>query len=110
MKKNLNTTVIYILTILGLLCCCFGGLGILFSGPAFYMANKKIKDAELHPEAYEGNLKAMKTAKTFALVVTIICGVFLLMNLYDLATGGWEQRQDLIDQFMESYKEALESA
>jgi len=25
MKKQLNTTLIYVLSIFGLLCCCFGG-------------------------------------------------------------------------------------
>ena len=35
MKKQLNTTLTYALSIIGLLCCCFGGLGFLLSGPAF---------------------------------------------------------------------------
>jgi hypothetical protein len=32
MKKQLNTTLIYVLSIFGLLCCCFGGFGFLLSG------------------------------------------------------------------------------
>lgn len=60
MKKSLNTSLIYILSIFGLLCCCFGGLGMFLSGPAALIANKKVKDAQLNPEGYEGDLKAMQ--------------------------------------------------
>ncbi|AXP81990.1 hypothetical protein CJ739_2925 [Mariniflexile rhizosphaerae] len=108
MKKNLNTTLIYILSILGLLCCCLGGLGIVFAGPAYYIANKKIKEAELNPDDYEGDVKAMNTAKIVALVVTIICAVTLLYNIYDLSTGGFEKRKDLIEDFMKGYQQGLE--
>lgn len=108
MKKNLNTTLVYVLSILGLLCCCLGGLGIVFAGPAFYIADKKIKDAELNPDDYEGDAKAMKTAKIIALVVTIICAVTLLYNVYDLSTGGWEKRQEVIQEFMKGYQQGLQ--
>jgi len=52
MKKSLNTTLIYVLSILGLLCCCFAGLGFLLSGPAYLIANKKLKEAQLNPDGY----------------------------------------------------------
>mgnify|MGYP000951890547 CR=1 FL=1 len=56
MKKELNTTFIYILSITGLLCCCFGGLGFLLSGPAYLVAHNKVKDATQNPDNYEGNI------------------------------------------------------
>ena len=110
MKKQLNTTLIYVLSIIGLLCCCLGGLGVFLSAPAYYIANKKIKDAELNSDDYEGNLSAMKTAKTVALVVTVICAITLLYNIYDLSTGGWEKRQQFINEFMEGYQQGFEDA
>ncbi|WP_250432370.1 CCC motif membrane protein [Hanstruepera flava] len=110
MKKQLNTTLIYVLSIFGLLCCCFGGLGIILSAPAYFMANKKIKDAQLNPDDYEGDLKAMNTAKTVALVVTIICGITLLYNIYDLATGGYQERVEMFNEFMEGYQQGVKEA
>ena len=110
MKKNLNTTLIYVLSIFGLLCCCIGGLGVFLAAPAFFIANKKIKDAQLNPEDYEGDIKGMQTAKTVALVITIICALTLLYNIYDLSTGGWEKRQDVINEFMEGYQQGIEDA
>lgn len=108
MKKNLNTTLIYVLSLFGLLCCCLGGLGVFFAGPAYFMAASKIKDAELNPDAYEGNLQAMKTAKMVALIITIICAVILIYNIYDLATGGWETRQVIIEDFLKGYQEGIQ--
>lgn len=94
MKKSLNTTLVYILSIIGLLCCCFWGLGVLFSGPAYLTANKKLKDAQLNPDDYEGNINAMKTAKTVALVILIINALYLVWAIYSLATGDFSQIQE----------------
>ena len=93
MKKSLNTTLIYVLSILGLLCCCFAGLGFLLSGPAYLIANKKLKDAQLNPDEYEGNANSMETAKTVALVILIINVRQLVYTSYDLATGDMSEGQ-----------------
>lgn len=101
MKKSLNTTLVYILSIIGLLCCCFGGLGFLLSGPAYLMANKKLKDAQLNPDDYEGNINAMETAKTVALVVLIINVLYLLYTIYSIATGDFSEVQEEWRKMME---------
>lgn len=100
--KKLNTTLIYVLSSLSLLCCCIMGLGILVALPSFLIANKKLKEAEEFPEDYEAeDIKAMKTAKTFALVALGINGVWFIYNLYSLATTDW-------DTFMEEFKSKME--
>jgi len=106
MKKSLNTTLIYILSILGLLCCCFGGLGFLLSGPAYLMANKKLKDAQLNPDDYEGNINAMETAKTVALVVLIINVLYLLYTIYSIATGDFGEVQEEWRKMMEEINQS----
>ena len=106
MKKSLNTTLVYILNIFGLLCCCFGGLGLLLSGPAYLMANKKIKDAELYPDDYEGSISAMNTAKTVALIVLIINALNLLYSIYVLATGDFSEFQKEFEKAMEEMNQS----
>lgn len=106
MKKSLNTTLIYILSILGLLCCCFGGLGFLLSGPAYLMANKKLKDAQLNPDDYEGNINAMETAKTVALIVLIINVLYLLYTIYSIATGDFSEVQEEWRKMMEEINQS----
>ncbi|WP_452224749.1 CCC motif membrane protein [Lacinutrix chionoecetis] len=104
MKKKLNPTLIYVLSILGFLCCCFGGLGVLLSGPAYFMAGSKIKAAQLNPEAYEGDIKAMETAKIIAMVVTIINILYLAYTIYQISTVGWDEMMEQSRQIMEQYE------
>jgi hypothetical protein len=100
-KKSLNPTLIYILSIVGLLCCCFGGVGILFSLPAFIIANRKEKDAKDFPDDYEGDVKAMNTAKIVALIVLILNALMILQLIYTISTGEF-------DKNLELFKEAIE--
>jgi ABC-type sulfate transport system permease component len=102
--KKLNTTLIYVLSSISLLCCCIAGLGILLALPAYLIANKKLKEAEMNPEEYDPEeIKAMKTAKTFALVATIINGLNLVYSIYTLATTDMEvlkqQYQDALEKY-----------
>lgn len=106
MKKSLNTTLIYVLSILGLLCCCFAGLGFLLSGPAYLIANKKLKDAQLNPDEYEGNANSMETAKTVALVILIINVLYLLYTIYALATGDMSEVQEDWRKMMEEINQS----
>lgn len=102
MKKQLNTTLTYVLSIIGLLCCCFGGLGFLLSGPAFLIARNKIKDATQNPDEFDGNFKAMNTAKIVALIILIINLLYLIYNVYVYSSGGFD---DVFIQFQEAMKE-----
>ncbi len=103
MKKQLNPTLVYILSAVGLLCCCFLGSGIFLAGPAFFIANKNIKDAEMNPDDYEGDIKGMKTAKIIALVVLVLNVLMVIRTIYVFSTVGY-------DGMMEIYNEALEQA
>lgn len=98
--QKLNSTIVYVLAIFGFLCCCFGGIGIIFSGIAFYIAHTKLKEAYENPENYE-NIEGMKTAKIVALVVLILNLFMIIRIIYILSTIGW-------DGIMEQYQEALE--
>lgn len=104
MKKQLNPTLVYVLSIIGLLCCCFAGFGIFLSGPAYFIAHKKVKDAELNPDDYEGNLNAMKTAKTVALVILIINALYLIFTIYRIATVGWDELMRQSQEMMEQWQ------
>jgi amino acid transporter len=101
-KQKLNPTVVYILSVLGFLCCCIGGVGFIPSGIAFFMANSQLKKAAADPEGYEG-MEGMNTAKIVALVVLIINVLYLLYTIYNIYTIGW-------DQIMEQWNQAIEQA
>lgn len=78
--QKLNTTLVYILSIIGFLCCCLG-FGWILSLIGFLKANKDLKKANENPDNYE-NINAMKTAKTIALISLIISGLIGLYIIY----------------------------
>lgn len=104
-KQKLNSTIVYVLSILGFLCCCFGGLGFILAGIAFYIAHTKLKEAYDDPENYE-NIEGMKTAKIVALVVLIINILFFLRVVYVIYTVGWDEMMEPIREAMEQAKQA----
>lgn len=101
MKKQLNPTLVYVLSVVGLLCCCFAGLGFLLSGTAYFIADSKVKGATENPDDYEGDINAMNTAKIVALVITIINVLYFLYHIYYFSTGGWEIMMEEIRRAME---------
>jgi len=104
MKKQLNTTLIYVLSIFGFLCCCFGGLGFLLSGPAYLVAHNKVKDASENPDDFEGDINAMNTAKIIALVSLIINLLFFTYILYLFLSGRLDELFDVWNEAMEEIK------
>ena len=104
MKKSLNPTLVYVLSIIGLLCCCIAGSGIFLSAPAFYIAHTKVKNAQLNPDDYEGDINAMNTAKIIALVVLIINVIMIIRVIYVLSTNDWDAIMEQSRELMEEYQ------
>ena len=103
-QQKLNPTIVYVLAIIGLLCCCFGGLGFILAGIALLIASNKLKEAHANPEDYDpSSVKAMNTAKIVALVILIINIVNLIYTIYQIYTVGW-------DELSEQFREAMEQA
>lgn len=104
-SQQLNPTIVYVLAVLGLLCCCFGGLGVIPAGIAFFIAQSKLKQAQLNPENYSlQSIKGMNTAKTVALVMLIINALYLVMTIYRISTVGWDEMMEQSRQIMEQYQ------
>ncbi|GAA4952367.1 hypothetical protein GCM10023314_27260 [Algibacter agarivorans] len=104
-QQKLNPTLVYVLAIIGLFCCCFGGFGFILAGIAFFIANSKLNTAKLNPENYEpASVKAMNTAKTIALVVLVINILYLIYTIYQISTVGWDEMMRLSQEMMEQYQ------
>lgn len=101
-KQKMNTTVIYILAILGFLCCCFGGLGFIPAAIAFFMANSKVKEWKANPDNYE-NGNAMNTAKIVAMISLIINVIYFGLTIYRIATVGWDEIMLQNEEMMRQY-------
>lgn len=104
-QQKLNPTLVYVLAILGLLCCCFGGLGFILAGIAFIIAYNKLNVVKHNPENYEPvSVKSMNTAKIVALVILIINILYLAKVIYSISTVGWDEMMEQSRQIMEQYQ------
>ena len=95
MKTRLVSTPIFTLSFISLISACFGGIGIIFSVIAFYMANKKINQAEHNTLGFTGSLKTMKLAKTAALIslaVNLCYFGFTAIWIYENGFQAFEDR------------------
>jgi hypothetical protein len=97
MNKELKPTIVYVLASISIICCCFGGLGVLLATPAFIIANNRLKTAE----GTEHDFQSMKSAKTFALVMLIINGLNLLYSIYYFSITDWDA---IMEQFQNGFE------
>ncbi len=74
--QKLNTTAVYILSILGFVLCC-AGLGWIPALIGLVIANSGLKKYNAEPDLYE-NGKAMKSAKTVAIIALVISALIFI--------------------------------
>ncbi len=85
--QKLNTTAVYILSVLGFVICCIG-LGWIPALIALILANAGLKKYNAEPTLYE-NGKAMKSAKTVAIISLVISAlVFIGYIFFALSFNG----------------------
>lgn len=116
--QKLNTTPVYILSIIGIICCCFYGLGTVTAIIAIVMANKELKKYNINPEEYT-NASAMKGAKTFSIVSLIISFIGLAFIIWaylnpciflDWYIGLFENNPNVPSESLEQIYKAAEKA
>ena len=101
-QKLPNATTIIILGVLGYLCCCFAGSGIIPAGIAFYLATKSEKIYEQDPDLYD-NFSQIKTGKIVALIALILSSLMLIRLIYVLSTSDWDSIMEQSREMMEQY-------
>ena len=104
-QKLPNVTISLVLGIISFIaCCCSSGIGgIIFSGIAFFLANKdkKTLDSSEDPSIYT-NAGQLNTARIIAIVGLVLGVISLLIGIYQIiAAGGW-------DAYMEQQREVME--
>ncbi len=110
--QKLNTTAVYLLSIFGILCCCFWGLGFVLSIIGLIIANKELKKYAENPEAYT-NGPAMKTARTLAIIAVVISGLVAAWTAYEYITYDEYERAERSLEWMRQIgfpEEVLEEA
>jgi hypothetical protein len=103
-QKLPNATISIVLgSISFIACCCSMGIfGLVFSGIAFFLANKDEKLYAQQPDLYS-NFGQVKTAKIIAIIGLVLAAIALAISIYQIASvGGWdaymEQQQEVWNQ------------
>jgi len=104
-QKLPNATMIIVLSIVGYLCCCFAGLGIIPSAIALVMANKAQKINNENPELYN-NYSTIKTGRIVAIIAVVLNVLMIINVIYTLATVGWSEWSE---EFSRIWQEKMEA-
>lgn len=116
--QKLNTTLVYILSIVGILCCCVYGLGTITSIIAIVIASKELKKYNANPEGYS-NGSAMKTARIFSFIslfISLIGLAFVIWaflnpcTFFDWYIGLFENNPNVPAESLEQIYRAAEEA
>jgi hypothetical protein len=116
--QKLNTTPVYILSVIGIICCCVYGLGTITAIIAIVLANKELKKYNADPEAYS-NGSAMKGARTFSIVSLFISFIGLAFVIwvwlnpcvfFDWYIGMFENNPNVPAESMEQIYQAARDA
>ncbi|BFP42623.1 hypothetical protein FGF1_34680 [Flavobacteriaceae bacterium GF1] len=101
-EKLPNGTLIIILGILGYLCCCFLGSGIIPSAIALFLARKSEKLYSENPDLYD-NFSQIKTGKIVALIAVILNVLMIIRVIYVIASGDWEENMERSREMLEQW-------
>ena len=103
-QKLPNVTIAIVLSILGFLCCCIGGIpAILFGGIALFLIKGSENKYKADPELYS-NYSQVKTAKIIAIIVLILGVLYLALSIYQIQeAGGWDAHMERTREMMEQF-------
>lgn len=105
-QKLPNVTIALVLSIIGFVCCCIGGLpGIILGGISFFLASKDEKLYKENPENYS-NYSTLKTTKTISIVVLVLGILYLAYSIYGIMSiGGWDAYMEQVRIMSEQYSQ-----
>jgi hypothetical protein len=105
-QKLPNVTLALVLSILGFVCCCVGGLpGIILGGISLFLLTKDEQKYKLNPEEYS-NYSTLKTSKILAIVVLVLGVLYLAYSIYGIMSiGGWDAYMEQVQTMTEQYSQ-----
>lgn len=102
-EKLQYSTLIYILSIIGLPLCCCSGFGMIPAAIAYYIATNELKKYYKNPDKYT-HQDDIYTGKIIALVILIINVLYLLFTVYKIYTIGWDELLRQSEEMMKNFQ------
>lgn len=105
-QKLPNATAVLILGLFSILtCCCWGILGLILGIVALVLAKKDLVLYNADPQAYS-NYSNLNTGRILAIVGIVLSAIYLIVNIYFLATIGQDGLMEMQQQMLEQIQAA----
>ena len=99
-QKLPNATAVLILGIFSILtCCCWGVLGLVLGIIALVLAKKDLALYNANPQLYS-NYSNLNTGRILAIVGIVLSAIYLVVNIYFLATIGQEGLMEMQQEWI----------
>ena len=99
-QKLPNATAVLILGIFSILtCCCWGVLGLILGIIALVLAKKDLALYNANPQLYS-NYSNLNTGRILAIVGIVLSAIYLVVNIYFLATIGQEGLMEMQQEYL----------
>lgn len=99
-QKLPNATAVLVLGIVSIVtCCCYGVLGIITGIVALVLAKKDTKLYISNPSIYT-NYSQIKTGKILAIIGISLSVLYLIINIYLLATFGMDGLEEMQQEWI----------
>lgn len=109
-QKLPNPVLIIVLGVVGILCCCFAGVGIIPSAIALNLSQKAEKIIAEDPERYIDKQSTVKAGKIIA-IAAIALNLYILVKMaFDIYSMGWDTYKLQFEEAWEQAKRQAEAA
>ncbi|WP_224489980.1 CCC motif membrane protein [Robertkochia flava] len=106
-RKLPNPTLIIVLGVVGILCCCFAGIGLIPAAIALNLSRKAEEVIAENPELYIDKQSTVKAGKIIA-IAAIAANLYILVRMaFDIYSMGWDAYKM---QFEEAWEQAKRQA
>ncbi len=105
-QKLPNATAVLILGIFSILtCCCWGIVGLILGIIALVLAKKDLALYNADPQSYS-NYSNLNTGRILAIVGIVLSVIYLIANIYFLATIGQEGLMEMQEEYLRQLQQA----
>ena len=108
-KKLPSPVLIIVLGVIGILCCCFAGIGIIPAAIALNLSRKAEVIMAEQPELYIDKQSTIRAGKIIA-IAAIALNLYILVKIaFDIYSMGWDAYWMQLEEVIEEAKRQAEA-
>lgn len=108
-QKLPNPVLIIVLGVVGIICCCFFGAGIIPAAIALNLSRKAEGIIAENPELYIDQQSTVKAGKIIAIAAIALNMYIIVKTAMDIYSMGWDAYKLQFEQIMEEARRQAEA-